>query len=108
GRSYLFGEYFTGNSKWYYYPALILFKTPLSVLILLILVLAALFRKPFSRQRLIDAGYPLGLAFFFLVFISLTNTSQHSLRHLLMIFPLFYISMGQVVNWKVRRKKLML
>jgi len=108
GRSYLFGEYFTGNSKWYYYSALILFKTPLSVLILLILVLAALFRKPFSRQRLIDAGYPLGLAFFFLVFISLTNTSQHSLRHLLMIFPLFYISMGQVVNWKVRRKKLML
>src|SRR5690606_14523158 len=36
GRSYLFGEYFTGNSKWYYYPALISFKTPLSLLILLI------------------------------------------------------------------------
>ena len=30
GRSYLLGNYFTGNSLWYYYSVVILFKTPLA------------------------------------------------------------------------------
>lgn len=101
GRSYLMGQYFTGNKLWYYYSVIILFKTPLTVLLMLIAVLIACFRKPFSKVNFFNTGFPLALAFFFLIFISFNNTSQHGLRHLLMIFPLFYICMGQIVNWRI-------
>ena len=104
GRSYLFGEYFTGNSKWYYYSAVILFKTPLTILIMLFMVVLANGRKTFSRKYFFTTGYPLALAFFFIIFISLNNTSQHGLRHLLMVYPLFYICFGQLLNWQFRRR----
>lgn len=106
GRSYLLGEYFTGNSKWYYYSVVILFKTPLVVLLMLLAVVAAYLRKPFLKQSFFTTGFPLCMAFFFLLFISFTNTSQHGLRHLLMIYPLFYICFGQVMTWQMRRKKI--
>lgn len=100
-RSYLLGEYFVGNSKWYYYSVVILFKTPLAVLIMLMAIIAAWFRRPFSRKTFFTFGFPLTVAFFFVFFISLTNTSQHSLRHLLMIYPFFYISFGLFFTWKI-------
>lgn len=107
-RSYLLGEYFTGNSKWYYYSVVILFKTPLAVLVMLAAVVVAYLKKPFSRQNFFTTGYPLSLAFFFIIFISLNNTSQHGLRHLLMIYPLFYISFGQFFNWRMPRRGIIL
>src|SRR5688572_15937447 len=71
GRSYLFGNYFTGNSKWYYYSVVIFFKTPLSVLLMLAAVLITYFKNPFSKTNFFSTGFPLSLAFFFVIFISL-------------------------------------
>jgi hypothetical protein len=105
GRSYLLGEYFTGNSKWYYYSVVILFKTPLIVLMLVAAVIIAYLRKPLWCKSFFTIGFPMSMAFFFLLFISFTNTSQHGLRHLLMIYPLFYVCLGQVVTWRVSWKK---
>ena len=104
-RSYLFGEYFTGNSVWYYYSMVILFKTPLTVLALLAVMLWRYMRNPLSKQKILTIGYPLALAFFFWFIISFFNRSQHSIRHLLMIYPLMYICMGDVTNlvWKGKR-----
>ena len=108
GRSYLLGEYFTGNSKWYYYSVVILFKTPLAVLLMLVAVLIAYLRNPLSKENFFTTGFPLSIAFFFVIFISLTNTSQHGLRHLLMIYPLFYICFGQILTWRTNPKKIAL
>ena len=105
GRSYLFGNYFTGNSKWYYYSVVILFKTPLTVLVLLVAAVVVYFKKPLSKTTFFAVGFPLLLAFLFIIFISLNNTSQHGTRHLLMIYPLFYCCLGQVVNWKLFRTR---
>ena len=108
GRSYLFGNYFTGNSKWYYYSVVLFFKTPLTVLILLAAVVVAYFKNSFSKTNFFSTGFPLSLAFFFIIFISLTNTSQHGIRHLLMIYPLFYVCLGQVIHWKIFKSKIIL
>ncbi len=104
GRSYLFGKYFTG-SKWYYYSVVLFFKTPLTVLCLLAAVIIAYLKNPFSKTNYFSTGFPLLLAFFFIIFISLNNTSQHGIRHLLMIYPLFYCCLGQIVNWKLFKSK---
>lgn len=108
GRSYLLGSYFTGNSVWYYYSVVILFKTPLSVLLFLLATLVFFLRKPFSAANLNTIGLPLSLAFFFLIFISFNNTSQHGLRHLLMIYPLFYVTFGRLVTNGFLRKNAVL
>lgn len=49
-----------------------------------------------------DVLFPVVLALFFIASVMLLNTSQHSVRHLLMIYPLFYISLGSIasVKWK--------
>jgi hypothetical protein len=107
GRSYLFGKYFTGNAVWYYYSAVILFKTPLTVLLMLLTVLIAYLKNPLSKDSFFTLGFPLTLAFFFLIFISINNTSQHGLRHLLMIYPLFYVCFGLLIK-RLLKLKLML
>jgi hypothetical protein len=108
GRSYLFGNYFTGNSKWYYYSVIILFKTPLTVLLMLAAIVIAYFKNPFSKTNFLNVGFPLSLAFFFIIFISGNNTSQHGIRHLIMIYPLFYACIGQLINWKLFQSKMVL
>ena len=105
-KSYLFGSYFTGNDRWYYYSVVTIFKTPLSVLILLFAVIFAYIKRIRSHAAFISTGLPLFIAFFFFFFISFNNTSQHGLRHLMMIYPLFYVCIGQVMQWKFSRKKI--
>ena len=51
GRSYLLGNYFTGNALWYYYSVIILFKTPLTVLLMLFAVLITYLKNPFSKTN---------------------------------------------------------
>ncbi len=97
-RSYLLGEYFTG-SRWYYYTVVLLFKTPLATLVLYVAAIIYFIKQRFSGWW--TSGYLLLLSFFFLVFFSLFNTSQHSVRHLLMIYPPVYILLGEVMKWKV-------
>jgi hypothetical protein len=84
----------------------LLFKTPLTVLIMLLVVIIAYIKAPFYKTSFFVTGFPLALSFFFIIFISLNNTSQHGIRHLLMIYPLWYICIGQVTNWKFSRPRL--
>lgn len=102
-RSYLFGNYFTGKGVWYYYPCVILFKTPLSVWVSLCLLVMQVARK--KIKDVYGVGYPLLLGFFFVAMVMLLNTSQHSIRHLLMIYPLIYISIGSLAASGFRGKK---
>jgi len=102
-RSYLFGSYFTGKGVWYYYPCVILFKTPLSIWVSLCLLGVQMIRKKIKDTN--GTGYPLLLAFFFVAMVMLLNTSQHSIRHLLMIYPLIYVSLGSLAASSFRGKK---
>ena len=102
-RSYLFGNYFTGKGEWYYYPCVILFKTPLGIGFSLGLLGWLLIRRRIANVY--GIVYPLALAFFFVAMVMWLNTSQHSIRHLLMIYPLMYISFGALISTTFRGKK---
>jgi 4-amino-4-deoxy-L-arabinose transferase-like glycosyltransferase len=105
-RSYLFGEYFTGKGPLYYYPCILLFKTPLGVWISLIVLMVLMFRKRVSNLRAVL--FPMVYALFFIVMVVSLNTSQHSTRHLLMIYPLIYVSLGNIAASRWRAKKVYL
>lgn len=96
--SYIMGRYFTGNAVKYYYSLVFLFKTPLAVLALLLLLLVTAGRFAFSRAGFMKLGLPISLALFFFAITSIFNTSQHGLRHLLMVYPLLYVCFGVLVT----------
>lgn len=95
-RSYLLGNYFTGK-VWYYYPVIIFLKTPIVVLAMLLAALIVGLRRFRDRSILWGLVFPLLMALGFVVFFIAFNSSQHGIRHLLMIYPLIYIALGSVV-----------
>ncbi len=107
-RSYLFGNYFTGNGPWYYYPSIILFKTPLSVLILFFTVVVITIKGLARKENFFHTAYPITVALCFVLFFMFFNTSQHSIRHLVMIYPLIYVALGRVMTLNLFRKKYLL
>ena len=94
GDNYLFGEKRAGHGFWYYYLAVFLFKTPLTVLFILLAAIIFLF----VRKK--KEGYPstmiflLGICFYFLFLLGFTNHVQIGIRHVILIYPLLYVLAG--------------
>lgn len=80
--AYLLGRYST-EGWWYYFPAAILFKTPLPVLLLF---LAGLFRRH-SRKTVVYVIVPLLL----LLAVAMRGRVNIGLRHVLTIYPFLFI-----------------
>lgn len=96
GRNYLLGEYRSGGGFWNYYLVVFGFKTPLLVLagFLFLLFRYLIRRRPsFSENE----GILLFTIFYFLVYFSLFVNTQPGIRHLILIFPLVYVLMGEWV-----------
>ena len=104
-RSYLFGNYFTGG-VWYYYPVVLLLKTPLSFIVLTFVLAFLMLRRRTSDR--FTTFLCVALALFFLIVFSLFNSSQHSIRHLLMIFPLLYVVLGATLQGLEKIKSLLI
>lgn len=94
GPNYLLGETRTGNGFWHYYFISFLFKTPLSVLLLLLGLPVVLWKMPATKKEKWTILLLLTLSFYFLLVFGLTNRSQVGIRHVLMVYPLLYVALG--------------
>lgn len=84
--AYLCGRY-SSNGWWYYFPAAILFKTPLPTLVLLFIGLA----RKFSKREILFLYLPIA-AFLGSAMLSSVNIG---LRHILPIYPFLFLVAGR-------------
>lgn len=93
-------NYILGNkskeSFWYYYIVILLFKSPLIVILLIILLLYhGIRRRSISLNK--NEFLILFVIVSFFVFLSFMVSRQVGLRHILLIYPLTYILLGQSI-----------
>lgn len=106
GPNYLLGETRTGNGFWYYYFISFIFKTPLTVLLLLLGLPVLLCKKPATNRETWTVLLLLTISLYFLLVFGLTNRSQVGIRHVLMVYPLVYVALGywakavSSIKWK--------
>lgn len=82
----------TEKGLWYYYPVLFLIKTPLPIFFLLYLRLKTKKQLEDRKTKLFLILVPL----FFFLFFCLLNNKQIGLRHLLIVYPFFYIFISAI------------
>jgi hypothetical protein len=97
---YLLGQW-SQTGWWYYYPLAILWKTPVALLLLILLALACLVQHRNGWVPLLAGALFLGLAMF--------NNADIGIRHILPLFPLLSVFVGaqlgaarrglQIVGW---------
>ena len=97
------GEH-SATGWWYYYIVVFLLKTPIPILILLIL-LAIYFKR-------VKPNYIYGenIGIFFIVLFSIASIFsklQLSVRYLLPIYPLLFIYISKLVNVKINKQKIL-
>ena len=96
--NYLLGEKRTGTGFWNYYLVVFLFKTPLTVLLLLAGAIIFLFVRKKKEGHPSTMLLLVGLIFYFLFQLGIQNNVQIGIRHALMIYPLLYVLCGFIVN----------
>jgi hypothetical protein len=100
---FLNGEVRRQSGFWYYYLFVGFYKIPVSILLLIVMGICTFivsFRGTTFIQKHLWYAWP--AAFFFIV-LSCFNSFQIGLRHLLLIYPLFFIGIGALFNyWQTR------
>lgn len=99
GVNYLFGEKRSGTGFWNYYLVSFFYKTPLSVLLILLSAIVFLFIRKKKEGHPITMVFLLGIAAYFLVLLGLQANSQVGLRHAILIYPLLYVLAGSI--WSI-------
>jgi hypothetical protein len=103
--SYLLGD-IRMTGWWYYFPLAIAFKTPLATMALFLLtaLLAARLRVRASdcphHWALLCLGIPAGIYFL----MALRTNLNIGLRHVLPVYPLFYVVIGRTIAEGWRRR----
>lgn len=103
--SYFLGQWLD-KGFWYYYPIAILIKTPVALLMLILIASVLALRR--VRQWRFGEATPLIAAFVFLG-CAMTNNATIGIRHILPIYPLLAVVIGvefgrmnlrrQVIGW---------
>ncbi len=89
---YLWGNFSVGGF-WYYYPLLMLMKTPMGTLFLYLLCMFFLFRT--SKKELFGDKLFIWLPAFLYFFLTvLINAEQVGLRHLMILHPFLFVALG--------------
>jgi hypothetical protein len=96
GANYLLGEKRTGTGFWYYYLVVFIYKTPLTVLLILLTSVLFLFVRKKKEGYPSSMLYLLGISFYFLIVLGFSNNVQIGMRHALMVYPLLYVLAGFV------------
>ncbi len=94
--AYLFGEQ-SSQGWWYYFPVAIAAKTPLPVLGLGVVLLALAW--PRRRQLWVPRHFLLIIPIIGYLVWSLTSRINIGLRHVLPVYPLFYIAAASLITW---------
>lgn len=100
---YFFGKIIeVGNKPFYYFPGVIILKTPIPTLIFLLL--SIIFFKKCRHKKIRNEIFILVPIFLFLVTF-LLNEISYDLRHILTIYPFLFLFMSKVVNLNFKWKK---
>ncbi len=103
-RGFLFGKLIEPRQKnWYYFFIVVLVKTPIPLLILMIMSIM-LFKKVRS-DRLSNELF-LFIPIFLLFVTFLFNSISYDLRHILTIFPFILVFTSKVINFKPEKSKM--
>lgn len=93
---------------WYYYLYVGFYKIPISILVLLlagIMISVVQFRRKAFFERYLWFAWP--AAFFFIV-LSCFNSFQLGLRHLLLVYPLFFTGIAALIFYCRKRTRYIL
>jgi len=102
GSAYILGKRKDGTGFWYYYFVVLFFKTPIPVIILFLLFCYLLLRR---RLVFNDTSFVfLFTISYFLIYFNFFYNSQVGIRHIIMIYPLLYVLLGQVYEVLLKRK----
>ncbi len=97
--SYFMGET-SWRGRWYYFPVAFLIKTPVAMIMLLVLV-TLLVVKPFYRKQGEEAFLVVPVVF--LAVASVFSDINIGLRHILPIYPFLFVYVSRAVNYKLFR-----
>jgi 4-amino-4-deoxy-L-arabinose transferase-like glycosyltransferase len=96
--NFFFGQFYS-SGPWYYFLVLLLIKTPLALIILLIL-------RAFSLRKQINQFEELALLIpilTHLILLCFFNNINNGIRHMLFIYPLLIIWVSQLMNAQLSR-----
>ncbi len=105
GANYLLGEKRTGSGFWYYYFVVFVFKTPITVLLVLLAAIVFLFVRKKNEGHPSTMLFLLGISFYFLLMLGLTNNVQIGIRHAIMVYPLLYVLAGFLLTLPIVQNK---
>lgn len=102
GRIYLLGETRFGQGFSGYYFVVFLLKVPIATQIILFLALIVYLSDRSRRAKLLENEWLLlWLIFFYMIYFNFFYRAQIGIRHILVIFPLFYVFAGSLFkNWR--------
>lgn len=83
----------------YYYFVVLFYKLPIPVWILVVLLLFTVFKKNFNRSFWKNEMFLLLPVIYFLVYLNFFYSTQVGIRHIMIIFPLLYISFGSIFKY---------
>jgi hypothetical protein len=84
---------------WYYYLFVGFYKLPISILILLFVAVTIFFIRFNAEGFFTKYVFVLWPAFFFFIILSCFNSMQLGIRHLLLIYPLFFIAIAAAIEY---------
>ena len=99
GNVTILGHSGTGGSFWYYYFVSILFKTPISYIILAGWAKYILFTKGSFRTAIKNEFFLFAPIIYFLVLMSFFYKTQCGIRHIIFIYPLLFIFCGIIIKY---------
>ncbi len=102
-KNYLLGEKRERRGFRNYYAVVFFYKTPLSVILCLAILLFLLIKK---RNQLLHFNIILlllAMAVYFTAMFSLSSNSQVGIRHIIFIYPLFYVALAAVPVYKAKK-----
>ncbi len=102
-KNYLLGEKKERRGFRNYYAVVFFYKTPLSVMLCLAILLFLLIKK---RNQLLHYKIILllvAMAVYFTAMFSFLSNSQVGIRHIIFIYPLFYVALGAVLLYKAMK-----
>lgn len=102
-KNYLSGQKKEGKGFWNYYPVVFFYKTPLSVLLCLLVLLFFPLKKGMKLPHSKTILLLLAMAVYFMMLFSLISNSQVGIRHIILIYPLLYVALGAVLVYKAMK-----
>ncbi len=105
GENYLLGEKRTGTGFWNYYLVSFFYKTPLSVLLILIVAILFLILRKNKEGHPSSMIFLLGIPVYFLILLGIQSNAQIGIRHVLFIYPLLYVLAGSIMDFSLIKNK---